>query len=171
MTKFQTLRPPCVASVDGVVDTMTRRRREFDSAQVSTAVATASIGLRLEGLRVERLLSLEASPIVLSVSRVGSSEMDWVFVEVRVESLREASQPGVVSVLLLKNVSMPDELERIDVSRPRPELEMLRAAAMTEAIMRCEPELRGASVPRSVASDAVLRPVAAGPVRVRCDVS
>ena len=64
-----------------------------------------------------------------------------------------------------------DELERIDVRRPRPECEMLRAAAMTEAIMRCEPELRGASVPRSVASELVLRPVAAGPVRVRCDVS
>ena len=37
--------------------------------------------------------------------------------------------------------------------------------------MRCEPELRGASVPRSVASDDAFRPVAAGPVRVRCDVS
>ena len=31
-----------------------------------------------------------------------------MFVDARVESLREASQPGVVSVLLLKNVSMPD---------------------------------------------------------------
>ena len=101
----------CVASVDGVVDATTRRRREFDSAQVLTAVATASIGLRLEGLRVERLLSLEASPIVLSVSRVASgSEKDCVFVDVRVESLREASHPGVVSVLLEKNVSMPDEV-------------------------------------------------------------
>ena len=141
---------------------------KFDSALVPTAVATASIGLRLAGLRLARLLSrdgsrVEASSIVLSVLRVVSSVKDCVFVDVRVESLREASQPGVVSVLLLKNVSMPDELDRIEVSRPRPELEMLRAAAITDAIMRCEPELRGASVPRSVASDDVLRPVAPSP--------
>ena len=44
--------------------------------------------------------------MVLSVSRVGSSDAARSR-DVRVESLREASQPGVVSVLLEKNVSMP----------------------------------------------------------------
>ena len=63
----------------------------------NAAMRFASIGLRLAGLRLARLLSrdgsrVEASSIVLSVLRVVSSVKDCVFVDVRVESL-----PGVTA--------------------------------------------------------------------------